>query len=119
MVAANGKSCNSNETSLKRNSDHLDAGTSAELRDSPHHAADGVIGDADRVSDANLVASDYKTDESEDKSVPGAAASVSERIDFTVVFMKEKFEMSLPSTDTVIDLKQLLGQCPFPIYTKN
>lgn len=104
-MAANAKSCKSNEASLKRNSDHLDAGTSTDLTDS----ADHVVGDADRVSDPILAAADAKDEVPADSSVTAAAVvSQTEPIDFTVVFMKEKYEMSLPSGHTVADLKQLL-----------
>lgn len=105
MMAANAKSCKSNEASLKRNSDHLDAGTSSDLTDS----ADRVIGDEDHVSDPSLVATDAKHVVTAD-SLVSEPALVSEPIDFTVVFMKEKYEMSLPSNHTVADLKKLLRE---------
>jgi hypothetical protein len=68
------------------------------------------------VGDSSDISATSKTpDLSDDKSDTEAAASTAsaadpvEQIDFTVVFMKEKFEISLPSTRTVAELKQLLG----------
>lgn len=111
-LTADNKSCKSGESSLKRNSDHLDAGTSDQPAGSTT-AEDRAVGDSETTASSKTPDLSHNID-------PDVATSATlipdpvEQIDFTVVFMKEKFEISLPSSHTVADLKQLMGQliCP-------
>lgn len=85
------KSCSTNE-SLKRNNDHLD--TKETL---------------DNTSERNSPKLSHKSGEECDNGLASPAEISIEEINFVVGYMKEKYDLNLPASQTVAQLKKLLG----------
>lgn len=112
LFEANAKSCRSGEASLKRNSDHLDAQTASDQQDesTSDSSAPAAPSLNSRVCSSsepvNCAGEEVKNnDEKKTDSKPPE-----ELIDFTVVFEKNKYDISMSATETVASLKQLLGK---------
>lgn len=94
------KSCTANE-SLKRTNDHLD---SKEQTTSSDGHSPKLSHKASEVVSCDSTVTEVCTEDA-DTTIP-----VDEEINFTVVYMKEKYDLSLSSTTTVAQLKELLGK---------